>query len=142
MEKLKYCIQKHHATHLHYDLRLELDGVAKSWAIPKEPSTEEGVKRLAVRVEDHSIEYMDFEGEIEEGSYGAGKVGLWDRGFWESESVKYDERLSSSHGARIEMKPDKINKIVAIIHGEKLKGRFTLLRFNDRNWVFFKSKDK
>jgi len=123
MTKLKYCIQKHHATNLHYDLRLELDGVAKSWAIPKGPSTEEGVKRLAVRVEDHSIDYMDFEGEIEEGSYGAGKVELWDRGFWESESVK-DE------------------KIVMIIHGEKLKGRFTLLRFGDKNWLFFKSKDK
>ncbi|MBN2101315.1 MAG: ATP-dependent DNA ligase [Candidatus Aenigmarchaeota archaeon] len=123
MKKLRYCIQKHFATHLHYDLRLELDGVAKSWAIPKGPSTEEGVKRLAVQVEDHSIEYMDFEGEIEEGSYGAGKVELWDRGYWEQENVKAD-------------------KIVAIIHGEKLKGRFTILRFKDKNWLFFKSKDK
>jgi len=123
MPKLKYCIQKHHATHLHYDLRLELDGVAKSWAIPKGPSIDEGVKRLAVQVEDHSIDYMDYEGEIEEGSYGAGRVELWDSGFWEPESVKD-------------------NKIVMIIHGEKLKGRFTILRFKDKNWLFFKSKDK
>ena len=122
MKKLKYVIQKHHASHLHYDLRLELDGVAKSWAIPKGPSLEERVKRLAVEVEDHSVDYMDFEGEIEEG-YGAGKVEIWDNGYWEPESVKE-------------------KKIVAIIHGNKLKGRFTLLNFKEKNWLFFKTKDE
>ena len=122
MKPLKYCIQEHHTTHLHYDLRLELDGVAKSWAIPKEPTMEEGVKRLAVQVEDHRIDYMDFEGEIEEG-YGKGKVEIWDKGFWEPESVKE-------------------KKIVAIIHGKKLNGRFTLVNFKDKNWLFFKVKEK
>jgi len=122
MKKLKYVIQKHHASHLHYDLRLELNGVAKSWAVPKEPAVEEGVKRLAVEVEDHSVDYMDFEGEIKEG-YGAGKVEIWDNGYWETESVKE-------------------KKIVAIIHGNKLKGRFTLLNFKEKNWLFFKAKDK
>jgi DNA ligase D-like protein (predicted 3'-phosphoesterase) len=122
MKRLKYVIQRHTASHLHFDLRLELDGVAKSWAIPKEPSTEEGVKRLAVSVEDHDISYMDFEGEIEEG-YGKGSVNIWDKGFWKPESVH-----------------DK--KIVFFIDGKKLKGRYTLLNFNDKNWLFFKSKER
>ena len=122
MKTLKYCIQEHHASHLHYDLRLELEGVAKSWAIPKGPTMEGGVRRLAVQVEDHRIDYMDFEGEIEEG-YGKGKVEIWDKGVWEPESVKE-------------------KKIVAIIHGKKLNGRFTLVNFKENNWLFFKAKEK
>ncbi|MEM4259982.1 MAG: DNA polymerase ligase N-terminal domain-containing protein [Candidatus Woesearchaeota archaeon] len=123
IKKLKFVVQLHKSSHLHYDLRLELNGVAKSWAIPKEPSTQEHTKRLAVQVEDHDISYMDFEGDIEEGEYGAGKVKIWDSGYWEPESLK-----------------DK--KIVAIIYGKKLKGRFTILNFKDKNWLFFKSKEK
>ena len=121
MNQLKYVIQEHNASHLHWDLRLEIDGVAKSWAVPKEPSKEEGIKRLAVLVDDHDVDYMDFEGEITEG-YGKGTVKIWDKGYWEPESIK-----------------DK--KIVAIIHGKKLKGRFTLLNFQGKNWLFFKSKE-
>ena len=120
MKRLKYVIQKHHATHLHYDLRLELEGVAKSWAVPKEPTMEEGVKRLAVAVEDHSVDYMDFEDVIEEG-YGAGTVEIWDSGYWEPESVKE-------------------KKIVGTIQGKKLNGRFTLLNFKEKNWLFFRTK--
>jgi DNA ligase D-like protein (predicted 3'-phosphoesterase) len=121
MKRLKYVIQRHAASHLHFDLRLELEGVAKSWAIPKELSTEEGVKRLAVAVEDHDISYMDFEGEIKEG-YGKGSVKIWDKGYWKPESIHE-------------------KKIVAVIDGKKLKGRYTLLNFKDNNWLFFKSKE-
>ena len=119
----KYCIQFHKASHDHYDLRLELDNVAKSWALPKEPPSKEGIKRLAIQVNDHDISYMDFEGVIPEGSYGAGSVKIWDTGTWDPESVKD-------------------NKIVAIINGKKLKGRYTLVKMKGNNWLFFKSKEK
>lgn len=121
MERLKYVIQEHKASHLHWDLRLELDGVAKSWAVPKEPILKGGVRRLAVQVEDHDIDYMDFEGEIGEG-YGKGSVKIWDKGYWEPESINE-------------------KKIVAVIHGKKLNGRYTLLNFKEKNWLFFKIKN-
>jgi bifunctional non-homologous end joining protein LigD len=115
-----YVIQKHDATHLHYDFRLEIDGVLKSWAIPKEPPTESGIKRLAVQVEDHPIEYATFEGTIPEGQYGAGTVEIWDKG----EYV---------------MKDKKENKLVFEIKGNKLKGLYCLVRFKGKeNWLFFK----
>ena len=117
MKQLKYCVQEHKARNLHYDLRLELDGVAKSWAVPKEPSLDE--KRLAIPVDDHDVEYMDFEGEIKEG-YGKGTVKIWDKGYWEP--LEIGEK-----------------KIVAMIYGEKLKGKFTLIKFKEDNWLFFKN---
>jgi len=117
-----YVIQKHQATHLHWDLRLEMDGVLKSWAVPKEPPTEKGVKRLAVSVEDHPLEYADFEGTIPEGQYGAGTVEIWDKGTY---------RL-------IDRKP---HKIVFEINGKRLKGKYCLLKFKgEKNWLFFKTK--
>jgi len=117
-----YVIQKHDATHLHYDLRLEMDGVLKSWAVPKTPPTKPGVKRLAVEVEDHPIEYASFEGTIPEGEYGAGTVEIWDKG----------------HYTLLERKE---NKIAVDIHGEKLKGVYYLIRFKGKkNWLFFKKK--
>lgn len=117
-----YVIQKHAATHLHYDLRLEMDGVLKSWAIPKEPPLAAGVRRLAVQVEDHRVEYANFEGKIPEGEYGAGTVEVWDNGTY---------RL-------IDRKEDKL---IVEIDGEKLKGTYILLRFKDqKNWLFFKKK--
>ncbi len=117
-----YVIQRHSATHLHYDLRLEMEGVLKSWAIPKEPPTVPGVRRLAVQVEDHPVEYANFEGTIAEGEYGAGTVEIWDRGIY---------RL-------IDRKEDKL---IVEINGNKLKGVYALVRFKDqKNWLFFKKK--
>lgn len=117
-----YVIQRHQATHLHWDLRLEMDGVLKSWAVPKEPPVEKGVKRLAVMVEDHPLDYATFEGAIPEGEYGAGTVEIWDKGTY----------------VMVDRKP---NKIIFEIKGERLKGTYCLLRFKeDKNWLFFKTK--
>jgi DNA ligase D-like protein (predicted 3'-phosphoesterase) len=102
-----YVIQKHYATHLHFDLRLEMDGVLKSWAIPKEPPAESGVRRLAVQVEDHAMAYATFEGTISEGEYGAGTVQIWDRGTYKMLDRKED-------------------KLIFEINGEKLKGSYVL----------------
>lgn len=116
-----YVIQKHDATHLHYDLRLEMDGVLKSWAVPKTPPLEKNVKRLAIQTEDHSIEYADFEGVISEEDHGSESVQIWDRGTYEIEELEND-------------------KIVFHIKGKKLKGRYCLIRFKgqEKNWLFFK----
>ena len=120
-----YVIQKHYASHLHYDLRLELDGVLKSWAIPKDPPVSPGIKRLAVQTEDHPIEYADFEGVIPEGQYGAGRVEIWDKGVFELLSRTKD-------------------KISVVFDGVKLKGKYHLIRLKSgegRNWLFFKSRE-
>jgi DNA ligase D-like protein (predicted 3'-phosphoesterase) len=117
-----YVIQRHSATHLHYDLRLEIDGVLKSWAVPKEPPIRSGVRRLAVQVEDHPLEYANFEGTIAEGEYGAGTVEIWDKGTY---------RL-------IDRKEDKL---IVEIDGKKLKGSYVLVRLKDKkNWLLFKKK--
>ena len=119
-KKLKYSIQEHKATHLHWDLRLEHNGVLKSWAIPKRPNPKE--KRLAVQTTDHDIKYYNFEGTIPEGQYGAGTIKIWDKG-------KY----------RIEQKND--NKIVFELKGVRLKGRYCLVKTkfeNKDSWLFFK----
>ena len=120
-DKKIFVIQKHDASHLHYDLRLEIDGVLKSWAIPKTPPEKEGEKRLAVQTEDHPLEYADFEGTIPEGQYGAGTVETWDKGHFLSEKISDKEIL-------FELK------------GKKMKGKFALVRFKDKNWLFFKRK--
>ena len=117
-----YVIQKHDATRLHYDLRLEMDGVLKSWAVPKTPPTEKGVKRLAVQVEDHPVEYANFEGTIPKGQYGAGTVEIWDEG-------------------QYVLKERDEDKLVFEIRGNKLRGDYCLVRFKGRkNWLFFKKK--
>jgi DNA ligase D-like protein (predicted 3'-phosphoesterase) len=120
-----YVIQKHQATHLHYDLRLEMEGVLKSWAIPKEPPIQPNLKRLAVKTEDHPIEYAKFEGIIPEGEYGAGKVEIWDKGNFIP--IELDD-----------------TKIIFSIKGEKLKGDYCLIKLrpkiDPKNWLFFKKK--
>jgi len=121
-ERRIYVIQKHAATHLHFDLRLEMDGVLKSWAIPKEPPTASGVKRLAVQVEDHPVDYASFEGAIPKGEYGAGTVEIWDKGTYKLIDRKED-------------------KLIVEIDGAKLSGAYVLVRLKDgKNWLFFKKK--
>ncbi len=120
MKNKIFVIHEHHATHLHWDLRLEFNNVLKSWALPKKPPLRQGIKRLAIEVEDHPLSYADFEGEIKEG-YGKGKVLIWDKGFYELESKKKD-------------------KIVFVLNGRKLNGRYVLLKMKDKNWLFFKTK--
>jgi len=116
-----FVIHEHHATHLHWDLRLEMNGVLKSWAIPKEPPRRKGVKRLAIQVEDHTLEYANFQGRIPEGRYGAGLVKIWDKGYYEIK--ERDEK-----------------KIVFTLHGKKLNGDYCLVKLKDKNknWLFFK----
>lgn len=124
-KKLIYVIHEHHASHLHWDLRLEHGGTLKSWAVPKKPSAT-GEKRLAVEVANHAIEYAKFHGTIPQGQYGAGKVLIWDKGWYES----------------IDWKPGK--KAIVNLHGRKLKGKYCIVKFSrsgSKNWLFFKMKD-
>ena len=114
-----FVIQRHQASHLHYDFRLEMDGVLKSWAVPKQPSDDDKVRRLAIQVEDHDLAYADFEGVIEEGSYGAGKVEIWDKG--EYEIVEHHDDL-----------------LMFILRGQRMQGTWKLIRTNYRpgnNWL-------
>jgi DNA ligase D-like protein (predicted 3'-phosphoesterase) len=124
-----FVIQKHNASHLHYDLRLEIDGVLKSWAIPKEPPEEEGVRRLAVETEDHPMDYGDFEGTIPAGEYGAGTVEIWDRGTF------IPEKLSEK-------------EILFELEGNKMHGKYVLVKIKptprypgEKNWLIFRKKE-
>jgi len=129
---LQYCIQKHDATRLHYDFRLELDGTLKSWAIPKGPSLDPKARRLAVHVEDHPLEYATFEGSIPEGHYGAGDVIVWDRGVWIPQG---DPEEGYRKG-----------KLKFALEGEKLSGSWNLVRTrmdgNKEQWFLIKSNDE
>lgn len=122
-----FVVHEHHASHLHFDLRLEKDGVLKSWAIPKGPSMNPEEKRLAIQVEDHSLEYGSFEGIIPEGQYGAGEVYIWDRG-------EYETLKGSMEEGQWEI----------FMNGEILKGSFVLLKLKGKpnQWLFIKKKDK
>ncbi len=116
-----FVVQKHYARSLHYDFRLEKDGVLKSWAVPKGLPLQKGIKHLAVEVADHAVSYAGFEGHIPEGQYGAGKVEIWDGGAFEEESWKAD-------------------KIVFHLQGKKLQGRYCLVRFQkagEKTWLLF-----
>lgn len=131
-----FTVQKHQASHLHYDFRLEIGGVLKSWAIPKGPSLDPSVKRLAIQVEDHALEYANFEGVIEEGHYGAGPVLVWDTGWFEPLAAHpASESLSLMlRAGRIDMQ----------LYGQRLRGGFTLVRMKDRprQWLLIKQRDK
>jgi bifunctional non-homologous end joining protein LigD len=128
---MKFVVHEHHATRLHYDFRLEIAGVLKSWAIPKGPSMNPADKRLAVMVEDHPIEYGDFEGIIPQGQYGAGPVLIWDSGEFKPEG---DPETEVEKG-----------KLTFTLNGKKLKGSFSLVlmkgRGTGKDWLLIKGKD-
>jgi bifunctional non-homologous end joining protein LigD len=132
-KSLRFVIQKHAASHLHYDLRLELHGVFKSWAVTKGPSLDPHDKRLAVEVEDHPLDYGDFEGTIPKGQYGGGTVMVWDRGYWDCE----DPEGGFAKG-----------KLDFTLEGEKLRGSWILTRMRQRedekrtNWLLIKRRDE
>ena len=123
-----YVIQKHRASALHYDFRLEADGVLKSWAVPKGPSLDPNVKRLAMQVEDHPVDYADFEGVIPEGEYGGGTVMVWDIGTYEPET----ENVTASI---------RKGELKFSLKGEKLQGSWVLVRTRDRQWLLIKHRD-
>ena len=132
---LLYVIQKHDASHLHYDFRLEWRGVLLSWAVPKGPSLDPSVKRLAARVEDHPVEYGGFEGTIPEGEYGGGTVMLWDRGTWTPEVPDADAALAQG-------------ELKFTLNGKKLKGSWVLVRTKGyggskkESWLLIKHRDR
>ena len=121
--KSRFVVQKHQASHLHYDFRLEMEGVLKSWAVPKAIPLEPGVRRLAVQVEDHPIAYIDFAGKIPEGEYRAGTVEIWDKG-----EYKLDNKAT--------------DRIEITLTGEKLLGGYVLIHTDGKNWLIIKRKTK
>lgn len=130
-----YVIQKHRATQLHYDFRLEWHGTLLSWAVPKGPSLDPSVKRLAMQVEDHPVEYADFEGVIPDGEYGGGTVMVWDNGTWEPEIEDVDAALQKGD-------------LKFTLHGKKLKGSYVLVRTHGygsrsgKSWLLIKHRDQ
>ncbi|NIG52185.1 DNA polymerase ligase N-terminal domain-containing protein [Chitinophaga sp. Cy-1792] len=134
-----FVVQRHHATQLHYDFRLEIDGVLKSWAIPKGPSLNPGDKRLAMQVEDHPYDYKDFQGTIPQGNYGAGTVYIWDKGTFE---LIHPGNKTFDKEALQEIKDGDLK---VILKGRKLKGEFALVHMKGRGenaWLLIKHKDK
>lgn len=134
----RFVVQRHNASHLHYDFRLELGGVLKSWAVPKGPSMNPADKRLAVMVEDHPVSYIHFEGVIPEGNYGAGAVEVWDEGAFlpvDKELQKISERQA--------LKDLNNGELKFFLKGDKLEGGFVLVRLkkDDKNWLLIKHKD-
>lgn len=130
---LQFVVQEHHASHLHWDFRLEAEGVLKSWAIPKGPSTDPSIKRLAVHVEDHPYDYKDFEGIIPEG-YGAGTVIIWDKGTYDVDGK------SAAESEEAILAGLKKGHLHFTLSGKKLKGNFALIKMHDKekDWLFFK----
>ncbi|HLI93749.1 MAG TPA: DNA polymerase ligase N-terminal domain-containing protein [Puia sp.] len=130
-----FVVHRHQSTHLHYDFRLELNGVLKSWAVPKGPSMNPADKRLAVMVEDHPLEYAEFEGTIPKGSYGAGIVDIWDHGTWRPDNELEDPGKSLSNGS-----------LEFTLYGKKLKGKFILVSMKHGRtknaWLLIKCHDQ
>ena len=121
----RFVIQEHHATNLHYDFRLESEGVLKSWAVPKNLPKIKGPKRLAIQTEDHPVDYINFEGEIPEGNYGAGKVKVWDSGNYEIRNQKSELR--------------NVKSMKILLKGKKIKGEYAMVKLQGKNWLIFKT---
>ncbi len=145
----RFVIHKHAASRLHYDFRLEHDGVLKSWAIPKGPSTDPADKRLAVMTEDHPLGYADFEGVIPEGEYGAGTVIVWDSGTYENRTRRDDDESGDDESAGDGLKPvDEAladGHLVVYLHGEKLRGGYALQHtgwHSENDWLLIKVDDE
>ncbi|MFP5438924.1 MAG: DNA ligase D [Bacteroidia bacterium] len=138
-DALHFVVQKHEASHLHFDWRLEIDGVLVSWAVPKGPSADPSVKRLAMHVEDHPMDYIDFEGTIPKGQYGGGTVMVWDTGTYMAEGAE-----SVAESKKMLTKMHKEGNIKVIMQGEKLKGSYHLVRMSDKKeeWLLMKGKDE
>ncbi|WP_300685541.1 DNA polymerase ligase N-terminal domain-containing protein [Chryseobacterium sp.] len=139
-DKLIFVIQRHAASRLHYDFRLEMEGVLKSWAVPKGPSLDPKDKRLAMEVEDHPYDYKDFEGNIPEGNYGAGQVEVWDSGTYEP----LDENSKLSDEKEL-LKELKAGSLKFVLHGKKLKGEFALVKMKNAEnnaWLLIKHNDQ
>ncbi|TAL18406.1 hypothetical protein EPN96_01155 [bacterium] len=136
--RLRFVVHKHAARALHYDLRFELEGVLKSWACPKGPSLDPAVKRLAVIVEDHPLDYRDFEGVIPEGNYGAGGVIIWDRGFY-----RHPAAPEGAEGEKLLLEGLRKGDFKFVLEGEKLRGEFALVktRKDEKSWLLLKKKD-
>ncbi|WP_241258571.1 DNA polymerase ligase N-terminal domain-containing protein [Flavobacterium sp. Sr18] len=138
--ELIFVVQKHAASHLHYDFRLEMDGVLKSWAVPKGPSMNPADKRLAIMVEDHPYTYKDFEGTIPEGNYGAGTVIVWDNGTYTLADYKNAGDLETKLKSDLQK-----GHLSFILNGKKLKGEFALVKLKtkqENTWLLIKSKDQ
>ena len=140
VSKLIFVVQRHKASRLHYDFRLELDGVLKSWAVPKGPSMNPKDKRLAMMVEDHPYDYKDFEGEIPEGNYGAGIVEIWDNGTYSD--IENSPREEAEKNLRAGLKSGDFK---FRLFGKKLKGEFVLVKLkgkDDNSWLLIKHRDE
>jgi len=137
---LSFVVHRHKASHLHYDFRLEMEGVLKSWAVPKGPSMNPGDKRLAMMVEDHPYDYKDFEGVIPEGNYGAGIVEIWDRGFYTD--TENSDKKTTEKKLLADLKKGSLK---FTLHGKKLKGDFALVKIRGRQenaWLLIKHRDE
>ncbi len=139
---LRFVIQKHAATRLHYDFRLELGGVLKNWAIPRGPSLDPSVKRLAMMTEDHPLKYANFEGTIPEGNYGAGNIIIWDRGTYHPFELIKDR----AEAEKLLKQQLKRGDLKFVLEGKKVKGSFALVkikhdRWGDNAWLLIKHKD-
>lgn len=137
---LSFVIQRHKASRLHYDFRLEMEGVLKSWAVPKGPSLNPGDKRLAMMVEDHPYDYKDFEGIIPEGNYGAGIVEIWDKGTYTT-----IDKAEPGKEEKLLLAGLKSGNLKFVLKGKKLKGEFALVKLKnseDNSWLLIKHRDQ